>query len=369
MKLREFESGEMVVRDTYRSFRPCLINHEWSIDDDKIVYMLSTADRLLGELNVYSTLTSAADLYLPLFIQKEAVSSARLNGSVVGLLDSFKKVDDISQNKVSDWLKVEKFISGLNIGIEELLDMPLCCWLLSSVMQKLSDTSDYRDQQIWKGGAGVLDATYIPPHPEEIPELMNDLESFLKNKVIYVPPLIKMAIAKYQLMSIMPFRSENETISRLLIPLFLINEGILDKPVLYLSHFFMTHHILYFENLTRARTQNDISQWILYFLQGVIDTAESAINTYKSINHLRNNLRQNVISHLGSKSKKATHLLALLMKKPVIDSDDVSDGLKMSKATALRFIYDFIDSGILMELTGFKRNRIFVFERYLGLFK
>jgi Fic family protein len=369
MKLREFESGEWVPRDTYRCFRPSYVNHEWSVDDDKIVFMLSTADRLLGELNVYSTMTSGADLYLPLFIQKEVVSSARLNGAVVSLLDSLKKIDDMPVNKVQDWNKVDKQIAGLNNGLDELLNIPLCSWLLTSVMNTLTNTTEYRDQQIWKGGVGVLDATYIPPHPDEIPELMSDLESFLKNKVIYVPPLIKLAISKYQLMSIMPYRSDNETISRLLIPLFLINEGILEKPVLYLSHFFMTHHILYTENITRVRQQNDISQWILYFLQGVIETAENAIDTYKSINFLRNNLRQNVISHLGTKSKKATQFLALLMKKPVIDSDDVAEGLKMSKATALRFIYDFVDSGILMELTGFKRNRIFVFDRYLGLFK
>jgi Fic family protein len=239
--------------------------------------------------------------------------------------------------------------------------------LLHGVRGEKKNPGEFRKSQNWIG-ATLKDALYIPPHQSEVPELMSDLESFLNNHKILTPPLVRIAIAHYQFETIHPFLDGNGRIGRLLITLYLISNGILNKPSLYLSDFFEKNRTHYFDNLMITRTKNNLSQWIKFFLVGVIETASGSINVFKKIINLRENIETNKISKMGSKAKRGFILIRMLYQNPIIDSNSVCDLLDIAPSTANRLIIDFQKAGILEELTGFKRNRKYIFREYFDIF-
>ena len=183
-----------------------------------------------------------------------------------------------------------------------------------------------------------------------------------------VPPLIKIGIAHYQFETIHPFLDGNGRVGRLLIPLYLVSNQLLRKPTLYISDFFEKNKSLYYDNLTRVRTHNDMIQWLKFFLDGIRSTSESSIQTFQRIIALRSNVEHRIIS-LGKQQALAKQLLAYLYSKPITDANDVAVELKVSVATSFRLINKFLELNILKEATGFKRNRIFAFEDYIKLFR
>ena len=197
---------------------------------------------------------------------------------------------------------------------------------------------------------------------------MGDLETFLNDDNALVPALIKIGIAHYQFETIHPFLDGNGRIGRLLITLYLVSQGLLVKPTLYLSAFFEQHKALYYDNLTRVRTQNDLTQWLKFFLEGVRQTSENSIQTFKSIITIRHRCEEQILT-LGKRTPTAQALLQYLYRKPITDGQDVIDALAVSRATAFRLLDDFVRLGILKESTGNKRNRVFIFAEYLQLFE
>ena len=235
--------------------------------------------------------------------------------------------------------------------------------LLQDVRGAYKLPGEFRQSQNWIGGSSLADAQFIPPHQDSVEELMSDLEKFLHNENIYVPPLIKIGIAHYQFETIHPFLDGNGRIGRLLITLYLVSNQLLYKPTLYLSDFFEKNKSLYYDNLTRVRTHNDLRQWLKYFLEGVRSTADNSIQTFKNIIKLRNNAEYKIIS-LGKKQALAKSFLQLLYSKPTVDVGDVTEALGINASTAFRLMDDFIKLKILVEITGYKRNRIFVFDDF-----
>ena len=213
-----------------------------------------------------------------------------------------------------------------------------------------------------------MDASFIPPHQDSVPELMGDLEKFLHNEINPVPPLIKIGIAHYQFETIHPFLDGNGRIGRLLITLYLVSNSLLLKPTLYLSDFFERNRMLYYDNLRRVSSQNDLIQWLKFFLVGVKETSENSIQTFKNIIALRSEVEHKIIT-LGKKYNLAKLFLEILYSEPKIDAQSVAEALNVNISTALRLIGDFEKLGILKELTGYKRNRIFSFEDYLNIFR
>lgn len=214
----------------------------------------------------------------------------------------------------------------------------------------------------------MADATFIPPYQEGVVELMADLEKFLHNENVPVPHLIKVGIAHYQFETIHPFLDGNGRIGRVLITLYLVSNDLLRKPTLYLSDFFEKNKALYYDNLTRVRSHNDLTQWLKYFLEGVRSTSENSIQTFKSIIKLRSEAEHKIIT-LGKKQALAKSFLQFLYSKPITDAADVAEALEINVSTALRLIDDFIKLKVLVEVTGYKRNRIFAFEDYIKLFR
>ena len=376
MQLENFVAGKWTEQYQHKSFSPNKINHSWLINDEKLCYMLSKADRLIGELNSFSQIIPDVDFFIKMHIFKEATDSSRIEGTQTNIEDAVQKIQYIAPEKRDDWQEVNNYVMAMNTAINELKHLPLCNRLLRETHRILMDNvrgknkqpGEFRTSQNWIGGATINDAIFIPPHHTSVIELMSDLEQFLQNTEVFIPPLIKIAIAHYQFETIHPFLDGNGRIGRLLITLYLISEGVLSRPTLYLSTFFAKHKPAYYDNLMIARTQNNISQWLCFFLQGVITTAEDSISTLTKIIKLKSNIESEKITELGKKVKLGQKFLNLLWEKPIVDAENVSEMLAISKQTALRLISDFIALGILKETTGYKRNRSFVFEEYMRLF-
>lgn len=197
---------------------------------------------------------------------------------------------------------------------------------------------------------------------------MGDVEQFIHNTELHVPALIKIGIVHYQFETIHPFLDGNGRIGRLLIPLFLVDQKILDKPLLYLSAFFEKNRSLYYDNLNFVRTKNDMQQWLKYFLVGIAETAENATQTLTKVIVLKSNLESQMSITFGKRSGNAMKLLQQLFKRPVTDVKQVKALTNSSFKTANDLVTKFVETGILKEMTGQSRNRKFLFDEYIKLF-
>lgn len=282
---------------------------------------------------------------------------------------------EIDPERRDDWKEVNNYVTAMNAAIEELKILPLSNRLiknthkilLSSARGERKNPGEFRQSQNWIGGASLADAVFVPPAHTELPELLSDLEFFLHNSEIKIPHLVKIAIVHYQFETIHPFLDGNGRIGRLLITLYLVSSGILDKPLLYLSEFFERHKTLYYDNLTIVRTKKDLNQWIRFFLTGIVQTAENAVTTLKKITDLKASIEKERILLMGKRSKQGVEFLHQLFKKPVVTIKDVQSLTSLSPKVANDLIKAFVEHRILVETTGYQRNRVFVFaEDVLG---
>jgi Fic family protein len=378
INLEKFKSGTTIKHHTgYSYFMPNPINDEWVWEDQKINRLLEKAAIKLGELNSFSRLVPNIDLFIQLHVTKEAVVSSRIEGTQTKIDEALLDEDEIAPERKNDWLEVNNYIKALNQAITELETLPISSRLmkkthqilLSSVRGENKQPGEFRSSQNWIGGNTLFDAVFIPPNQDFVNDLMGDLEKFLHNEEINVPALIKIGIAHYQFETIHPFLDGNGRIGRLLITLFLVDQKILSKPLLYLSAFFEKNKGLYYDNLTFVRSKNDMKQWLKYFLVGVAETAENATQTLSEILELKARLEEKLNASFGKRSGKAILLLQYLFKKPVIHVNQVKEITQSSFKTSNDLVTDFVKLGILDEMTGQSRNRVFVFDQYLKLFK
>ncbi len=377
ISLENYKSGKPTKHPTgYSFFMPNLINEQWIWEDQSINQLLEKAAIKLGELNSFSKLVPNIDLFIQLHVTKEAVVSSRIEGTQTQMDEALLDEDEISPERKDDWLEVNNYIKALNDAIVELESLPISSRLIKNTHQTLlasvrgenKQPGEFRTSQNWIGGNSLLDAVFIPPNQEFVGELMSDLEKFIHNDDINVPALVKIGIAHYQFETIHPFLDGNGRIGRLLITLFLVDQKILSKPLLYLSAFFEKNKGLYYDNLTFVRSKNDMTQWLKYFLVGVAETAENATDTLSMVLELKAKLENQLHVAFGKRSGKAAILLQHLFKKPVIHVNQVKDLTKSSYKTANDLVTDFVSAGILKEMTGQSRNRVFVFNDYLKLF-
>jgi Fic family protein len=210
---------------------------------------------------------------------------------------------------------------------------------------------------------------FVPPAHQLVPDLIVDLEKFLHNDDHFLSLLVRIAIAHYQFETIHPFLDGNGRVGRLLITLYLVYRGILEKPLLYLSDFFERNKGLYYDNLTFVRTKNDLSQWIKFFLTGVMETAEKGVTTLKSIIDLKDEIENKRIMTLGKRIMTGKAFMDVLFKHPVVQVKDVAKALDLSPKAAGDLINKFIELKILKEITGNRRNRFFGFWEYFSLFE
>jgi Fic family protein len=375
--IKDYIAGSYKQQYQYKSFTPAKINQEWVWTDPQLNTLLSEANRKLGELNAFSLQVPDINLFIRMHVVKEATTSSRIEGTRTEVEEAVLRKEDILPEKKNDWQEVQNYIDAMNYAVEKLSVLPVSTRLLKATHKILLDGArgktklpgEYRTSQNWIGGASLKDAIFIPPHHEELGELMGDMENFLHNANINVPRLIRIALTHYQFESIHPFLDGNGRIGRLLIPLYLVGEQLLAKPTLYLSAYFEKHKGLYYDNLMMVRTSNNLSQWVKFFLAAIIETCEDGVKTFEQIFRLRDELEGHKILVLGKKVPNAKGLLTTLYANPVVNGAIVSEKLNVSLPTANSLIDDFVRLGILKETTGLRRNRLFVFTDYMNLFK
>ncbi len=377
MDINRYKAGTQKKQYGYSSFSPESINHDWLINDAKISKLLSEADRKLGELNAFSMLIPDVAFFIKMHITKEATKSSRIEGTQTSIEDALQSAENITPEKRDDWQEVHNYIEAMNYAITQLEKLPVSNRLLKQTHKKLLQgvrgkhklPGEFRSSQNWIGGASLKDAAFIPPHHNEVADLMSDLEKFLNNDELQVPSLIRIAIAHYQFETIHPFLDGNGRLGRLLITLYLVSNKILNKPALYLSDFFERNRGHYYDNLTVVRTKGNLKQWLSFFLVGILETAQSSIETFNAIIKLRQDVEEKKIITLGKRVPLAKKLITYLYSKPIVDANEIAKVLEVNISTAHRLIQDLEKLKILKEQTGYKRNRVFIFENYLKLFR
>lgn len=376
MDLKDYVSGILVSQYEYSSFQPTPINHEWRFSDPALLTLLSEADRAIGALDAFAQLVPDVDFFIRMHVAKEATQSSRIEGTQTNIQEAFYEERDIVPDQRDDWQEVQNYIRAINEAIDQLKTLPLSNRLLRDTHHRLMQSvrgkdkmpGEFRTSQNWIG-VSLKNAVFVPPHHDSVPDLMSDLEKFLHNERHHVPHLIKIAIAHYQFETIHPFLDGNGRLGRLMIALYFASEGLLDKPALYLSDYFERNKTEYVDRLMAVRYGNHMDQWLVFFLHGVKETAERSINVFKTILALKEKLERAVIPHFSTrKQANAQALMRLLYERPIVDVKQVSGALKLNANTANSLMADFVNHGIIREITGQRRNRLFVFDAYISIF-
>ncbi len=374
--MKHFKAGNFISQGSYKSFQPAFINRQWELDSMEVLKLLSQADRELGRLDMYSNYIPNIELFISMHVLKEATQSSKIEGTQTKMEEALLDKEDIPLDKRDDWEEVQNYIKALESAMVTLEKLPFSSRLirethkvlLQGVRGEKKQPGEFRKSQNWIGGASISDALFIPPVHSSVPELMGDIEKFIHNEEIYFPELLKIALVHYQFETVHPFLDGNGRVGRLLIPLYLVNVGILKKPILYLSDFMENHRKLYYENLMNVREKNDIDQWFRFFLVGIIETAKKGISTFDNILQLQ---KQNDIKFqsIGTRAANAQKITNYLYQKPVINAEKVSKISGLSMPSSYKLIETMEKIEILKEVTGGQRGRMYVFEDYLNLFR
>ena len=373
--MERFIAGRYLNQGTYRSFVPNPINRVWEISDMSVLSLLSKADRMLGRLDMFSEHIPNIDLFIAMHIAKEATQSSRIEGTQTNIQQVIMPEESVPLDKRDDWAEVQNYISAMNQAIPRLETLPISSRLIREVHAELmkgvrgknKQPGEFRTSQNWIGGNSIDDALFVPPPFTAIPELMSDIEMFIHNPKTQLPDLLKIAIIHYQFETIHPFNDGNGRTGRLLITLYLASKGLLKRPVLYMSDYLEKHRNSYYASITAVREKNDIEQWLRFFLQGVIETAEKGGTTFNKLLALEKD-NESIIQQMGSRSANALTVVKDLYVRPIIDAKRIATICNISAASTYSLIGQLENHGILTQITSGKRNRMYMMKQYMDLF-
>lgn len=379
MKTSSERTGKVVAQPTgYDAFVPNALPPVPAINiDSEMQYLLSAADRKLGRLDGITRVLPNPDLFLAMYVKKEAVLSSQIEGtqaSLVEVLDVPAKGQD--ESKKNDIVDVVNYVKAMNYGLQRLSTLPLSLRLIREIHAILlqgvrgSDRNpgEFRRSQNWIGVAGctLATATFVPPPVDEMLKAMGDLEKFFYDKS-YIPPLIKIALIHAQFETIHPFLDGNGRVGRLLITFWLCQQEILSKPLLYLSYYFKLNRTEYYNKLMDVRLHGAWEEWIKFFLQGIETVSDEATNSATAILTLRDRY-SNELSRIAGSNSNYQKLMDYLFEVPVIGRKEIIDVLGVSSPTAGELIDRFCSIGILHDVTPEKqRNKKYHFSEYLDI--
>jgi len=373
----KFDAGSYRQQQSdYKAFIPSsLVDSNYRASDKKILSALGSAMHALGELNAYANIVPDADVFLRMYIAKEAVTSSGIEGTKTNVGEALSPEDEVKEERRNDWQEVQNYIAALQWGVQELQTLPLSMRLLkgahSVLMQgvrgKHKMPGEIRTSQNWIGGATPGTAKFVPPPFVDLPDLLSDLERFWHQASPEIPALIRIAMSHYQFETIHPYLDGNGRTGRLLITLHLMHEKLLRSPVLYLSAFLEEERREYFDHLERIRTKGDMDGWLLFFLGGVQAMSVSARETMESILALQKRCEERIASE-EKRTAVSRRFLATLFSNPIVTVRDAMRLLSLTKPAANSLVNHFAEMGILKETTGKEKNRIFSFQEYIALF-
>lgn len=374
--MKSFKAGKYVSHKGYKPFLPSFINEDIDWNLSELSGLIQEASLWLGKLNSYSDLIPDIDFFIKMYATKEATNSNRIEGTRTTFDDAISPVEQIKPEYRDDWHEVQNYIEAINYSVERLSELPLSMRLLKESHEILlkgvrgehKAPGEIRKTQNWIGGSSLKDAFYIPPEPNMLPDLLTDIEKFLHNEELQVPEIIRAGIAHYQFETVHPFLDGNGRTGRLLIILYLISTGLLNKPVLYISDFFEKNRMSYYDSLAMVKKSDNMTQWLKFFLNGVVETAKSSIKTFDKITKLSKNIDKK-LEKIGKKAVNGRKLVELLYSQPKVNAKTVAEKLGISFVSANGLLKTFTEIGILEEKTGFNRNRYYIFEEYIKIFR
>ena len=366
-------SGEMA----YQSFRPNPLPPEPPIEmSNEMIAQLVDANRKLATLDGLSSRIPNMDLFVSMYVRKEALLSSQIEGTQCTLDDILNPFAEENTNlNVSD---VVNYIRAEEFAINRLQTLPLCnrlikethAVLMEGVRGQEKNPGEFRYSQNWIGGQGstLRNARYIPPNPEDMINAMSDLEKYM-NGENSLDPLIQAALIHYQFETTHPFLDGNGRVGRLLITLFLMEKKILSTPSLYISYFLKMNRIEYYDRMTQVRKTGDYEQWILFFLQALSDSAEDAIQTIDELTKIHNRNAQKFENMTKRQQANAMNFLIYLEKNPIIDIQKTAAALNLSYNTVAKSVALFVDNGILQQTEKSGRSKIYSYVDYLAVLR
>ncbi len=366
-------SGEMA----YQSFRPNPLPPEPPIEmSNELIAKLVDANRKLATLDGLSSRIPNMDLFVSMYVRKEALLSSQIEGTQCTLDDILNPFAEENTNlNVSD---VVNYIRAEEFAIDRLQTLPLCnrlikethAVLMEGVRGQEKNPGEFRYSQNWIGGQGstLRNARYIPPNPEDMVNAMSDLEKYM-NGEDSLDPLIQAALIHYQFETTHPFLDGNGRVGRLLITLFLMEKKILFAPSLYISYFLKMNRVEYYDRMTQVRKTGDYEQWVLFFLQALSDSAEDAIQTIDVLTEIHNRNTQKFDGMTNRQRTNARNFLIYLEKNPIIDIQKTAIALNLSYNTVAKNVASFVDNGILQQTEKSGRSKIYSYVEYLAVLR
>jgi Fic family protein len=346
--------------------------------DDEMQALLSEADRALGRLDGSIQTLPDSDLFALMYVRKEAVLSSQIEGTQSSLHDLLRAEAQLfDPNSPKDVEEVSNYVAAMNHGLGRLSELPVSTRLIREIHERLLQgvrgarmlPGEVRQTQNWIGPAGTTlrNASFIPPPPHEVPRLLSELEAFI-HKRDAMPALLRIGLTHAQFETIHPFLDGNGRVGRLLITFLLCEQAILRSPVLYLSHYLKANRSEYYERLQRTRDDGDWESWLKFFLRGVRDVSREATLTARAIVDLREKDRRNIVEKLGRVAGNALRIHESLFPYPIVTVNTEAESLAISFTAANRLIDRMVEIGILKEITGHARNRVFSYASYIDLF-
>lgn len=360
----------------YQSFRPNPLPPVPAVEmDEELVKLLIDANKQLAKLDTASQLISNSDLFISMYVRKEALISSQIEGTQCTLDDVLDP--EVEENANLDVSDVINYVKATQYALNRLKELPLCCRLIREIHEVLMDgvrgqdktPGEFRCSQNWIGPANcaLKEARYIPPNVEDMQNAMMDLEKYINENTEY-DPLIRVALIHYQFETIHPFLDGNGRIGRLLILLYLMEQGQLTKPVIYISYFLKKNQIEYYDRISEVRRSGNFEQWIRFFLEAV---SKAASDSLEAINRL-STLHDTNVQRLPKTNRSKDNLRAVfdyIEQYPIIDIKRTAKELEISYNTVATAVKKLVEIGILQETTNAARNRVFSYEEYLGILR